>query len=95
MAPEILNGEAYDYKVDIWSLGVSMFESLFGNTPFFGSDKEDLTSNVNIGLIRIPIDMELSSACLDFLSKCLHFDPAERISIDHALNHPFTNPFSP
>lgn len=95
MAPEILNGECYNYKVDIWSLGVSMFEALIGVTPFYGVDKEDLTTNINAGLVRIPTNIDLSSGCLDFLSKCLHFDPKLRISIDHALNHPFINPKSP
>jgi serine/threonine protein kinase len=43
MAPELLNGKFYNYKVDMWSLGVSMFESLVGTTPFFGKDRDELT----------------------------------------------------
>jgi len=42
MAPEILNGKSYNYKVDIWSLGSTLFELLTGYTPFFGKDKLDL-----------------------------------------------------
>ena len=42
MAPEILLGEEYDSKADIWSLGVVLFEMLFGFCPF--EDK-------NIGLL--------------------------------------------
>lgn len=53
MAPEILNGKQYTYKVDMWSIGVSMFEALIGHTPFFGTDRDDLTRNVNTGLIRL------------------------------------------
>jgi serine/threonine protein kinase len=53
MAPEILNGKFYNYKVDIWSLGVSMFEALTGSTPFYGKDRDDLTQNVNQGIIRL------------------------------------------
>ena len=47
MAPEILNGKDYNYKVDMWSIGVSLFEALFGTPPFFGTDKNDLTKNIN------------------------------------------------
>ena len=95
MAPEILNGRPYNYKVDMWSLGVSIFEALIGVTPFFGIDRNDLIRNINAGLIKFPSNVEISSCCLDFLSKCLRFDASERISIDHALNHPFINPNMP
>lgn len=32
---------------------------------------------------------------MDFLSKCLLIDPNNRMSVDHALNHPFINKDSP
>ena len=41
MAPEILRGEAYNNKVDIWSLGVVMYYLLSGVHPFNG-DLEDI-----------------------------------------------------
>lgn len=75
MAPEILNGKLYNYKVDMWSLGVTIFEALTGNTPFTARNKEELIINVNNGFARIPTTIDLSSCCLDFLSKCLHYDP--------------------
>jgi serine/threonine protein kinase len=39
MAPEILKGELYIYKVEIGSLGASMFETLIEVIPYNGSDK--------------------------------------------------------
>lgn len=37
MAPEILNGFSYDNKVDIWSLGVILYEMIAGYRPFEGT----------------------------------------------------------
>lgn len=71
MAPEILNGKSYNYKIDIWSLGVTMYECLTGHTPFGGKDKEDLRNNVNLGIFKLPRIVKFSENCLDFIAKCL------------------------
>ena len=34
MAPEILKNESYDTKADVWSLGVTFYEMLFGKCPY-------------------------------------------------------------
>lgn len=40
MAPEIIKGMGYSFAVDLWSLGIIIYELLCGFTPF-GTDIED------------------------------------------------------
>lgn len=40
MAPEIIKGEGYSFIVDFWSIGVCMYEFMFGSLPF-GDSLED------------------------------------------------------
>ena len=51
MAPEVLKGESYTSKADIWSLGVVFYEMLFGFCPF--------QSNSIAKLITVLADTEL------------------------------------
>ena len=39
IAPEVLEGKGgHSYEVDVWSLGVIMFEMLVGYPPFFSEE---------------------------------------------------------
>ena len=54
MAPEILNGDSYDNKADIWSLGTVFYEMLFGKPPFVASNIIDLLKNIKNKPLEIP-----------------------------------------
>jgi len=46
MAPEMLLFQDYDATVDLWSVGVIMYECLFGHAPYSSSNVQELTEKI-------------------------------------------------
>lgn len=46
MAPEVILGNKYNYKADIWSIGTILFEMVTGFPPFFGNTIEDFKEHI-------------------------------------------------
>ena len=42
VAPEIVKGENYDQKVDIWSLGIILYIIIYGKPPFNGKNTQEI-----------------------------------------------------
>ncbi|XP_066492392.1 serine/threonine-protein kinase ULK3 [Tiliqua scincoides] len=92
MAPEMVCNGQYDARVDLWSMGVILYEALFGRPPFasrsFAELEEKIRSNHPIELPRHP---RLSQECLDLLQRLLKRDPQQRISFKEFFAHPFVD----
>lgn len=91
MAPEILNEEDYDFKIDIFSAGVVFFLILTGRMPFKGESNEEIierNKNCEFEFSLDKLDIDISEECLDLLKKLLEKNKDQRISAEKALLHP-------
>ena len=92
MAPEILKQQPYNYKVDIWSLGIMLFMMLTGKLPFPTKDPKTLFQsiiNAKITKDSFKSFSYLSSDSIDFMVNCLHSIPEDRWEASKLLEHPW------
>ena len=81
MAPEVLKGEKYTIKADVWSLGVVLYEMLFGDCPFKSSSIAMLIGTLNKNEAHFPLEVNaVSENTLSLLKKMLTKDYFRRIN---------------
>ena len=85
IAPEMLLKKGHDTRVDIWSIGILMFELLSGYSPFVAKSNQELYQNIRRLKIQWPKDMP--PLAKNLISKILKLNPADRPSFDEILNH--------
>ena len=89
MAPEIMKNKKYDFKSDLWSVGIILYEMLFGHAPFKAKNIFDLMRQIDKNEIKIPRDTNITKDCKDLLLKLLKKNPDDRISWPDFFSHPW------
>ncbi|XP_072555774.1 peripheral plasma membrane protein CASK isoform X8 [Paramormyrops kingsleyae] len=90
MAPEVVKREPYGKPVDVWGCGVILFILLSGCLPFYGT-KDRLFEAIIKGKYKMNPRQwsHISESAKDLVRRMLMLDPAERITVYEALNHPW------
>ena len=87
LAPEMITLIGHDQHLDIWCIGVLMFELLTGEVPFKGKDLKSLSGNILSLNILWPRD--INPEAKNLIGKILKPEPKERLSLEEMLKHPF------
>lgn len=96
IAPEVIKGNGHTSAVDWWTLGILLYEMLYGITPFKGADRKTTFKNV---LVNEVVFMDsggfqhISSACRSIIRKLLTKDEKKRLGsragASDIKQHPF------
>lgn len=87
MAPELVQELPYNHTVDLWSLGVILYELFVGQPPFYTNSIYTLIHLIVKDPVKFPDTM--SPDFKTFLQGLLNKTPSERLSWPDLLNHPF------
>eukprot|EP00929_Paragymnodinium_shiwhaense_P003114 TRINITY_DN10350_c2_g1_i1.p1 TRINITY_DN10350_c2_g1~~TRINITY_DN10350_c2_g1_i1.p1 ORF type:complete len:511 (-),score=114.93 TRINITY_DN10350_c2_g1_i1:201-1733(-) len=85
MAPEVLAGLTYDFRADLWSLGILLFVLLVGKFPF---DIKEKVSQTGVDAAVNALGKEgVSAACREVLLGLLRQRPGDRMTIRDVRGH--------
>lgn len=92
MSPELLNNNSYNRDSDTWSLGIILYELIYGYHPFrYCNDINELKQvHKDHQIIYLPYNqnnIKISYKCMDLMKKLLDKNTITRINIEDVLKH--------
>ncbi|GAA5898166.1 hypothetical protein JCM6882_003340 [Rhodosporidiobolus microsporus] len=79
ICPEVINGRGHSSAVDWWTVGILIFEMLYGCTPFKGSNRHATFSNVLRNEPAFPDHPATTMLCKSLIKKLLCKDEHKRL----------------
>jgi serine/threonine protein kinase len=77
LAPEILARKGHGLAVDLYGLGVLLYECLVGSPPYYSKNKEKLFKNITSAVLQVPPHVSATAASL--ICALMERNPADRI----------------
>lgn len=99
MAPEIMNHKLYNNQTDLWSIGMILYEMLYGFHPFAQCKSlTELKDKLYTNEIIIPPigtkNKDVSKECIDLLTNLLQKRATTRITWKNFFDNPWVNAYN-
>ncbi|GAV54251.1 hypothetical protein ZYGR_0AK07530 [Zygosaccharomyces rouxii] len=79
IAPEVIRGNGHTAAVDWWTLGILIYEMLFGITPFKASNTNETFCNILKNEVTFPNNNDIGRSCKDLIKKLLIKNELKRL----------------
>ena len=89
MAPEIVKNQGYDFSIDVWSLGVLLYELIHYHSPFVVKDLDINKIENNIVSKGLKFKKGVTNECKDLIKLLLAKNVENRIKVKDIYQHPF------
>jgi len=87
LPPEMVEGREHDEMVDVWSLGVLLYEFLVGSPPFEAEGHNATYRRISRVDLRFPPGVTKDAQ--DLITKLLQKEPGNRMPLKVIPNHPW------
>ncbi|KDO26369.1 AUR protein kinase [Saprolegnia parasitica CBS 223.65] len=87
LAPEMCEHKPHNEMVDVWTLGILMYEFLVGTPPFEAEGHTETYNRILSIDLRFPA--HLSTLACDLVRKILRKEPGDRLALDKVVEHPW------
>ena len=92
MAPEILENKEYNYKIDLWSLGIVIYQMCFNDYPFKGKNLNEIRKAIENYKKNKKLEFECENLSLrKLIYDLLEVDVEKRLSWNDYFKHEFFN----
>ncbi|KAG9042695.1 spindle assembly checkpoint kinase [Tulasnella sp. UAMH 9824] len=88
LPPEMVEGKPHNERVDHWALGVLAYEFVCGGPPFEDPRGRSATYK-RISRVDYSFPPQMSPESKDFVGRLLRHNPADRMALSIAANHPW------
>jgi len=85
LPPEMVHNKRYHSRVDVWGLGVLLYEFLVGKPPFEDNSERGTYKKIQKCTPQFPSHVQRDAK--DLITKLLHKNPAERPTLEEVLEH--------
>ena len=86
-APELLNGDKYNNKIDLWSIGIMLYRLYFGEFPYKGKTQVAIYNQI---MNQAPLRKRGKNDLLDdLISRLLKVNPKQRLDWEEYFSHEF------
>jgi aurora kinase len=87
LPPEMVEGRDHDEKVDVWSLGVLLYEFLYGSPPFEADGHTATYRRISRVDLRFPTQPAVSEDAKDLIRRLLVKEPSQRMALADVPKH--------
>lgn len=79
LPPEVILDQGCNRPADWWSLGILIYELIFGIPPFYSRNVQKMYKRTILQSLKFKPGIEISDDCKDFLNGLLQKNPEKRL----------------